>query len=234
MAALHQWLLDQEQGDIPGNFLCNWELTLDAHRKRKLLVYVDGELNMAVAYQWGSLLRPGILQVRSDMQGRGIGRALVNRRLAEAHKNGTGLLRIECQPSSSIAFWQRMGFTVKPDSQGRNFAYRTLPHALQVPPSGEDLIVTVRLFPEARKWDEGTSPALVVSAEARVGEEGALYLRERIYLPTCFCGIERDALVEIFAGNQLLYRDKAKYEQARRLGVRECPNGFYLDSIAAQ
>lgn len=53
-----------------------------------------------VAYQWGGLLRPDILEVRNDMRGRGIGKELVEHCLALAADAGEDILYIQCKPST--------------------------------------------------------------------------------------------------------------------------------------
>ena len=63
--AIRRWLEQEESQGTEGNFLCNWNLTLDAHSEGELLVYIDPASGEPVAYQWGALIQPGILQVRN-------------------------------------------------------------------------------------------------------------------------------------------------------------------------
>ena len=88
MEIIHAWLQQQDREEIHGSFLCNWSLTKKQHERGELLVYIDEQANEPVAYQWGGLVRPGILEVRDDMRERGIGRALVAHRLATAAAAG--------------------------------------------------------------------------------------------------------------------------------------------------
>lgn len=97
-----------------GTFLCNWHLTARLHEEGKLLVYINEASGEPVAYQWGGLLESGILEVRDDLRGCGIGRALVEHRLFEAAEAGEDILRIQCKPSTSIPFWEHMGFELRP------------------------------------------------------------------------------------------------------------------------
>lgn len=109
MRFIKTWLDAQEVAEVHDTFLCNWNLTVDAHEAGKLLVYVDEGSQEVVAYQWGALVHPGILEVRNDMRGRGIAKALVAHRLAEAAEAGHDVLRIQCAPRSSIPFWGEHG-----------------------------------------------------------------------------------------------------------------------------
>ena len=97
LRAIHTWLVDQDARNIPGTFLCNWEVTKEMHKKGKLLTYIDGPSGQSVAYQWGSLVRPGILEVRHDMRGKGIGRKLVEHRIKQAIKSNECFLVIQCK-----------------------------------------------------------------------------------------------------------------------------------------
>ena len=40
-----------------------------------------------------------------------------------------------------------------------------------------------------------------------------------------------DIVVEITVGGSRRYLDKAKYPEAKRLGLQRCTNGFYIDRI---
>lgn len=154
LAAIHAWLIDQEAENVPGTFLCNWELTEKCHKEGRLLVYIDGASEQPVAYQWGSLVYPGILEVRNDMRGKGIGRKLVEHRIKQAIKQDENFLYIRCKPSSSIPFWQHMGFTLLSPEDGRNYAFLILEKKHELPSDGESIDVAVRFFPEDRKWDK--------------------------------------------------------------------------------
>jgi GNAT superfamily N-acetyltransferase len=133
LRAIHAWLLDQDARNVPDTFMCNWELTKDQHEKGKMLVYFDGTSGQAVAYQWGSLVHPGILEVRQDMRGQGIASKLVRHRIRQAYRRNQCILVIQCKPSSSIPFWQRMGFILFGSKMGKNFAYRILQKKLRLP-----------------------------------------------------------------------------------------------------
>src|SRR5882724_10133776 len=145
---IHYWLLDQQSKNVSGSFLCNWNLTLKSHKEGKLLVYIDGASGQPVAYQWGSLIHPGILEVRHDMHGKGIGSKLVRHCMAQARKSDQCILVIQCKPSSSIPFWQKMGFTMFDSQRGENYAYQILEKRHQLPRDGLPVKVAVRFFPE--------------------------------------------------------------------------------------
>ena len=48
---IHSWLQTQSASEVPGTFMCNWNLTLGEHAKGELVVYAHPETDLAVAYQ---------------------------------------------------------------------------------------------------------------------------------------------------------------------------------------
>jgi GNAT superfamily N-acetyltransferase len=95
-------------------------------------------------------LQSGILQVKHAHRGKGIGRKMVAHCVQLARKQGECLLHIQCKPSSSILFWQRMGFTLAPDSSGRSYAIRILEKPLAQLEGGTPVNVVIRFYPEER------------------------------------------------------------------------------------
>jgi GNAT superfamily N-acetyltransferase len=233
---IHFWLQREKAEGVHDNFLCNWELTLRAHREHRLIVYVDAASNTAVGYQWGGLLRPGILEVRRDMRRRGIGHALVNHRVAQALRRDEGLLYIQCKPESSIPFWRRVGFTLLDESNeddGKQYAYRILEKKHELPPGGTPVHATVRFYPEEVKWKPSTAPLSSVSPPARMYADGFVRLSQRAYGFASLHRQSRDLVAEILVEGTVRYRDKAKYEEASRVGVCRCTNGYFIDRISA-
>src|SRR5581483_6031163 len=207
-----------------------FELTLRAHHEHRLLVYGDGPgTGLAVAYQWGGLLAPGILEVRHDMRGKGIGRQLVGHRVAQARRKDEGLLYIQCKPASSIPFWQAMGFTVLPASKDqRNYAYRVLDKKLDLPHGGRAVDVTIRAYPEEIKWNHTAKPLTAASPAAMAYRDGTICLADRAYIFSRMYPEARDVIVEIRVNDRVLYRDKARYDEAEDSACDVAQMGFML------
>ena len=230
MVKIRAWLEQQKSDEVHGTFLCNWGLTQRLHEEGKLLVYIlDEDSGEPVAYQWGGLLQSGILEVRDDLRGRGIGKALVEHRLFEAAEAGEDILHIQCKPSTSIPFWQRMGFELRPDSDGTNYAVRYMQRELELPSEGKPVQVLVEWFPEARKWESTTRAIRTLSIAGVLVEGDEVRLAER-----ALCSdeeVERDLVLRVCVNGQEWYCDKAKYAAADELGVERCRNGFFLDVL---
>lgn len=231
--AIHAWLKQEDSDGVYDNFLCNWEQIEKRHQDGRLTVYVDGPSNVPVAYQLGGLIHPGILQVRSDMRRKGIGKKLVAHCMEEALKKDECLLLIQCTTKSSIPFWQSMGFTLFGDPPHQKKAYRILPKRHQLPPGGQRIDATARFFPEDRKWKGGETLAPYHSAvpTAMLMPDGVIHLSERVSFFRDIHPDARDAVIEITVNGERRYCDKAKSSEAKRMGVRTCSNGFYIDRI---
>lgn len=231
LGAIHSWLIDEDAQGVDGNFLCNWSVIERSHDDGDLLVYVDGRSGLPLAFQLGGLIRPGILQVRHAYRGTGIGRKMVQRCIALACKREQCLLYIECKPSTSIPFWQRMGFTRIKGANGNNYAYQVIDKPLLLPEQGVDVAVVVRFFPESRKWEPDTKPYAVFSPPARRGSDGNVYLAHRVQFHEGAFPNVRDVVIEVELEGSSRYRDKAKYEGARQIGLMRCVNGYYIDVV---
>ncbi|MDE2626639.1 MAG: GNAT family N-acetyltransferase [Burkholderiales bacterium] len=231
VAAIHEWLQEQDVAGVHGTFNCNWRLTKKSHDEGRLLVYIDPVSQTAVAYQWGGLVVPGILEVRNDTRGRGIGQVLVEHCLALARQAREHILCIQCKPSTSIPFWQRMGFELTDDGgPHQHYAMRLMQEKLEPPDEGEPAEVVFEWFPERRKWDAIT-PARSRQMVRGMQPDGEVWLEERVL------GLRRigdgDAVLRVTVNGQEWYCDKAKYEAAEDLGVERCLNGFFIEVLCA-
>ena len=224
--AIRQWLRAEKAAGVEDNFLCNWPLIKKCHDEGKLIVYVDGASGVAVAFQFGGLLAPGILEVRHDMRCRGIGRKLVEDLIEEARKNDEPFLRIECTPPSSIPFWKKMGFTLYRSKSDKNLAYRVLEWKHELPVEGRSVRAEIRFYPEDRNGDQRFAAGAV---SAKCTSDETVFLSERVSFFKMLHSEERDTAVEIVVDGECRYLGKAKY--AKEIGVKQRINGFYIDAI---
>jgi GNAT superfamily N-acetyltransferase len=232
MQPIHDWLREENRLEVHGNFLCNWNLTMQCHEEGLLLVLIDEIEGIPVAYQWGQLLSSGILQVRSGWRGKGLGRLVVEHCVELALQQDEMVLQVECKPSSSIPFWEAMGFTIIEGEFGENAkGFRVLSKELELPLGGRPVLATISSFPEERKWQEDVPAIASYRPDAIVADDGKVYLAERASFPISFRRLSRDLVIEIIVDGELIYRDKAKYQGAQDHGVKLCRNGFYIDAV---
>lgn len=223
LEAVHQWLAQEDVKGVKENFLCNWEVIEESHQNSRLTVFVDGATEVPVAFQLGGLIHPGILEVRSDMRRKGIGRRLVDYCVAEAVNNDECFLLIEYNPPSSIPYWQTMGFTLFGDQRVKKRAYRVLGKKLQLPPGGQRVVATIQFYPEDRKWKGGEAirPFDAPKPTAEVMPDGVVYLSERVFFCKPIHPEAEDVVIAIIVGGECRYLDKAKYSEAKSIGVSE-------------
>jgi len=226
---IYEWLRQQEEHNVSGSFLCNWNLTLESFQEGNLIAFVESKSHQAVAYQWGGLISPGILEVRKDMRGRGIGKRLVEYRIKQARKKDICVLRIQCKPLSSIPFWKKMGFQLINDNE--NYAIQILEYELPSPKEGLGVELNIGLYPNSRQWDENTQPSKIINQQGIMVNNRVIYLSQRVCIPN-FQGMwDGDVVIEIIVSGKSIYVDKAKYEEARELGVERVTNGYLIDRI---
>lgn len=227
---IHEWLQKEDALEVQGNFLCNWSLTRQCHEEGTLLVLIDQMKGIPVAYQWGQLLRSGILQVRNGWRSAGLGRLVVEYCIELALQKNEMVLRVECNPRSSIPFWKAMGFTIVEGGLGESpKGFRVLSKQIALPPGGRQVSVMISSFPEERIWQENVPAIASYCPQAIITGNGKVYLAQRVAFSTSFRG---DPVIEIIVDGNLIYRDKAKYQRAHNLGVKWCRNGFYIDMVA--
>ena len=221
------WLKDQDQADIDDTFYCHKNFTINSHKEGKLLVYIDPDTNKAIAYQWGGLLTPGILEVRVNKRGQGIGKKMVEYCINEARINNKCLLQIQCQPFSSIPFWKHMGFRL----YSLTDAYMILSKKHNLPIDGIAIPVTINFYPERRKWDKDALPIETFTPYAVQNPSNYICFSERIIYFDSNNNSHGDIVISINVDGKLVYLDKAKYEEALELGVHRDYCVFYLDKI---
>lgn len=226
---ISQWLQQQAKESAKGSFLCNWHLTLQSFCEGELIVFVESKTKKAVAYQWGSLTSPGILEVKEDMQGKGIGKRLVNHRIKQAYQKGVCALKIQCKPSSSISFWEKFGFTIY--DKINNYAYKLLQKEIAVQHQGTEVSITTSIYPDSRKWNNNVEPVFVFHQKGVLINKSTVYLTKKVCIPEIHELYNGDAVIGIEIENKLIHLDKARYEESRSLGLRPTLNGYTIEVL---
>lgn len=223
---IESWLKQYPDVD---SLAINWNTTLEIYTEKGMLVFEDAETKKAVAYFWGSLnSTSSILEVRADRRGNGIGQAFVSYLLKMAADAGEGLLRIDCAPASSEAFWRAMGFDIERDHY-HLLGKRILPIPRPLPPHADPVEVIVRFFLEQAAYKEAGVLALVEYRPVAVKDQnGTVWLNEKL---AYFDPPEQDLVIELTLNGKNVYRDKAKYKEAEALGVIKCDNGYAIEKI---
>lgn len=230
LSEILRWLSDEDARGVEGCFHCNRKSISGAHQDGELYVAAETSENKAVAFILGGKRGPDILAVREEWRRRGVGRQLAEFWLREAKQRDLCVLEIECEPRTSIPFWQAMGFELYAD----NHAFKIIEKTFDLPDDTQEIAVVIRVFPERVKWERGVEPLMEVSPRAVRLPGGKIALAERV---TFFnrggqSSSVRDPVVEIEVEGALIYRDKAKYDKAKALGVRGDSFAFCIDSLS--
>jgi GNAT superfamily N-acetyltransferase len=222
-----RWLKEEEEMGVDG-FFCNLNVIEDAYSQGDLYVLLDAPATGPVAFVADASRGPDILEVRHDRRGAGLGRKLAEFIIEQARLRDRCALDIECAPATSIPFWKRMGFQM----YGRNRAYLLLEKRHELPDGASEAAVTITFFPEDAKWSEDVLPLAQHSPKAVWLNASRIKLAERVFLFTAtMVPSFKDPVVAIDVDGKQLYKDKAKYQDAQRLGVRRDINGFFIDEL---
>ncbi|MGZ9981106.1 GNAT family N-acetyltransferase [Bordetella bronchiseptica] len=228
--AIYKWLTEESSAGIEPNFLCNWGVIQSEHNDGNLLIFVDQTTDAAIAFLSGHLRTNGILQVKHDYKRRGVGRGLVEYCVERAQEYDESVLFVECNPASSIPFWARMGFKLASDDNNSNCAYRILERSFDLPERGREMSVTVRFYPEEKKWNKDVAACEETVVIGKQRSDGRIQLSRRISFPEGFYTEVRDPVVEVSVNDVIQYCDKAKYEESDARGVLRCRNGWFIDA----
>ncbi len=229
--ASKEWEEADYEGKAPvRGFRCNWDSAVkgwrDGWSKIHCLV-VDGSVV-------GFLDGTDILEIHPDNRGFGYGRILAEFMIQSAWNEGRSVIKIEISPSSAEPFWKHMGFTVVEDRRGwggGTFAYKILPRTFKLG-DGDRVAYAISFFTGKSRYSQSPRPFAEFCGYGERLSDGRIQLPARAY---CFNPTDNqhvDYFVKIEVGGDVIYFDKAKYEESKLCGVcRDAGNDFYIDSI---
>ncbi len=231
---IEAWLSEQKERSEIDTLACNWEITKKVYRERGMLVYAADPAGEPIAYSWGSLNdESSILEVKASHRATGVGAKMVDYLIEQSRAANEPLLLIECAPSSSEPFWQRMGFDTF-DLYGRTLAKRVLCLERDLPQHGSPVGLTVRFSTEG--FEFAGFPCMVEHKPTAVKlPDGVIYLDQRLahYEPRAFGqGGELVIEVSIEGRSSPAFFGRCKYGPAADLGVERCENGFAIERIS--
>ena len=125
-----------------------------------------------------------------------------------------------------------MGFTLVPEGV-KNYACRVLEKLLPLPSEGQCARVEIRFFPEAKMWDGTARSYASHHPVARRLPDGTVKFEKRVLFHEKLEAGVGDVVVEVQLDGKRLYLDKAKYDEAKLLGVHRCTNGWYMDELVS-
>jgi GNAT superfamily N-acetyltransferase len=231
LAVILHWLKAEYDRENTGNgFWCNRNILQKDHAAGELLVL--REAGEVVAFQTGRLLTPGILEVRPDLRGRGYGKLLADYCIAEARSKNICFLHIECNPLTSIPFWQKTGFTLFPENHNRYGyqypqAYMLLQRRFELPAPCSEAMVLIQFYPDGAQHRSEDAALSEFHPRACRQTDGAILLEDRVigFHPSH----ANDIVVKITVDGNAIFFDRAKYGENH--GVQQRSPAFYIDVI---
>lgn len=214
------------------SFYCNRRVIRSCHAEGDLYVLADPVTDRPIAYLADGRYEPYLMAVKADRRGQGYGTALAQFMIdLWRQKVDACVIDIECVPWTTIGFWQRIGFL----PFGNHRAYMVLPRVFDLPASAPEVPVKITFYPEQVNYREGVEPLKVQAPRAVRADNGAVKLAERAFVfKDLFPGDHRDIVAEIEVDGRMIYRDKAKYQDARDLGFKQYGSEWYIDELKLQ
>lgn len=124
-----------------------------------------------------------------------------------------------------------MGFTLFDSPRGENFAFQILKKLHRLPREGKPVIVGIRFFPEDAKYNPNVPAYFGWQPKAVQTSDGVIHLAERICIFSEYRVDCHDPVIEVEVAGQVMFRDKAKYTEGRKIGIQRGDNGFHIDQI---
>ena len=223
------WLQREYEEDGEG-FWCNrGVITRSFHEDHNL--WVIREAGEAVAFQVGDY-GTDIVCVRKDRRGRGYGTTFVHFSVDRALEDDVNVLKGECSPTSSLPFWEKMGFERYEDPNAWVAVRRVLHRDHDIPVDLPEVEVIVSFYPEDAIYLSEVSPFKVHRLIGGLLDSG------KVRLPCRVIGLTdgaypKDLVVKVEAGGVQLCFCKAKYDEAQAVGVqrgRESAS-YYIDEV---
>jgi len=166
--------------------------------------------------------------------GQGFGRELVRHSIARARDRGLSVLEVDCISSASLAFADCLGFTIRPNRMGLGggrLAYMELSNQLDLP-AGNEVSFKIDFCPPERDFDQTVGPFRTLEGKGvRLGGN-SLHIPARAvcYHPDIL--LLHDCVVVVHVDGQLIFEDKVKREEAKKLGVvRDLGGHFFIERI---
>jgi len=225
---IKMWL-KQEQIDTEEGFFPNWNIIEKVYQNNRLIVLIinDSACGFAVCRKSGI----DILEIHPDFRKRGYGRFLVQYIIDKAYEDDLSVVRIECEPETSIPFWKKMGFTVYETKElDKNYiGYKVLERKLTLL-KGKEIPFSISFYPEEVRYEKNIEPFKIYRGIGSVNNLGEISLPERAI---CFYPqSEKDPVVLININGKEVYKDKVKRSAANSFGVQGYDGYvYYLDKI---
>jgi GNAT superfamily N-acetyltransferase len=227
------WLKQEYDEDDGVGFWCNRNIIERSLDQGDLYVIRDGGDPMA--FQVGKHAAD-IVSVRKSCRRKGLGTLLFEASLARSIADDVVVMQGECEPATSLPFWQEQGFERFLESRSPDVVLvrRIICKALDFPAQGRCVSVSIGFYPESSQYNgSDVEPITVHRVLGRLSGTG------RVHLPRRIIGLiddeprGDDLVVRVDVDDKIVCFGKCKHDAARRIGVRKSHDGFafFLDFL---
>ena len=224
------WLKVEDQAGHEGCFYCNRRIIRKSQAEGKLTVLIDSSTQEPIAFQTGW----DILAVKFEHRRQGFGEKLTRHCLDVEREGDVPGLLIQCEPQTSVPFWNQMGFTQCSNPYGHSvekYAYMIFDKRFDRDKGAPVAKVSIQFFPENYKWDHKIDAPKKFELNGARTSENFIALFERITFFDQTGPADKDIVIRIEVDGAEIFCDKAKYGEAKGIGVQRQDKFFYLDSI---
>ena len=134
--------------------------------------------------------------------------------LEQVRDSDVCVLRIECNPPTSIPFWKKMGFTLFPSSnEFQSDAYMVLEKKFPLPNDLPSARVSIAFYPERRLWEQTVGPVIKFSPKAAQISKSEILLEDRVICFDPKGELGHDPVVGIVVNEEQMHLDKVKCKE---------------------
>lgn len=234
MHCIKSWL-QQEEDEFGHSFICNWNIIERSRERGEMLAFIK-DLR-PVAFLVDGRAGPDIISVHPEHRRQGLATAIMNVATDRARERGNSLIEVDCVTPESARLFRKLGyFGPELESEGAGYgstkAWKRLARNLPLP-VGDNIPVSIRLYPPIRGWKEDVSPYFEKLITGRIDRDGVIRLPHRVdFFVDDHGDSADDNVVEIMIDGELLFRDKVKRERAREIGLqRDAGYVWYIESV---
>lgn len=221
------WLKEELNQD--NGFYHNFNIIEKYFKDNLLFVYDENDLT--VGFITGSLESPNIINVKKDFIGKGIGTQLYNYLEEKSREKRICVIKVLCEPKTSIKFWKKMGFEIIETNRYNEYTkgFKVLNYELKVP-NGEFIDIEFNSYTDEALYKPNIEPNQKIIVKG-IKKGSQIYFSKRIIFPTYNFDNLKDLVLKIKINDNEIFFDKAKREKASNLGVIRDNYSYYIDKL---
>lgn len=143
--------------------------------------------------------------------------------IIDRYNKGLNVIQVECEPCTSIPFWEKNGFTIYEVDDGRyskKYGYKVLERQLYVP-EGRKLLFSIKWYSSRINHDCTVAPFKIYQVEGVIANSGEVLLTQRIigFYPNEGNEESKDIVISISTGEKIILHAHAKSSEAKEQGI---------------